>query len=163
MLSAGAVDDEFFGQRDTWSEFAARCERAKYLSAADARHIDTMAAFSELIGNTDRHFENLSLLIDEDGEYRGVAPAYDILPMRYAPIGGGMEPDLSPIEPRIGTVGARPEVWTRAAQAAELFWRSAQEADLPVPLSPEVRGIAARNREVAQAFAAPLVPDAAMT
>lgn len=164
MLSAGAVDDEFFGQRDTWSEFAARCERAKYLSAADARHIDTMAAFSELIGNTDRHFENLSLLIDEDGEYRGVAPAYDILPMRYAPIGGGLEPDLSsPIEPRIGTVGARPEVWTRAAQAAALFWRWAQEADLPVPLSPEMRTLAARNREVAQAFAAPLVPDAAMT
>lgn len=159
MLSAGSVDDEFFGMRDTWSEFAARCEREKYLSSEDARRIDTMAAFSELIGNTDRHFENLSLLIDEDGEYRGVAPAYDILPMRYAPIGGGMEPDLSPIEPRIGTVGARPDVWARAAQAAGLFWRSAQDEGLPVPLSPAMRRLAARNLEVAREFVAPLVPD----
>ena len=52
MLSAGAVDDEFFGQRDTWSQFATRCVQAKYLSASDAQHINVMAAFSELIGNT---------------------------------------------------------------------------------------------------------------
>lgn len=71
MLSAGAIDDEFFGRRDSWSEFAARCEQAKILSPQDARLVDTMAAFSELIGNTDRHFENISLLIDEDGEYQG--------------------------------------------------------------------------------------------
>jgi hypothetical protein len=148
--------------RDTWSEFAARCEREKYLSSEDARRIDTMTAFSELIGNTDRHFENLSLLIDEDGEYRGVAPAYDILPMRYAPIGGGIEPDLSLIEPKIGTVGARPDVWARAAKAAAKFWRSAQEEDLPVPLSPAMRRLAARNLEVAREFVAPLVPDAVL-
>ena len=162
MLSAGSVDDEYFGQRDTWSGFAARCERAKYLSSDDARRIDTMAAFSELIGNTDRHFENLSLLIDEDGEYRGVAPAYDILPMRYAPIGGGMEPDLTPIEPKIGAVGARPDVWTLAAQAAGLFWHSAQEEDLPAPLSPAMRRLAARNLEVARAFVAPMVDDSVL-
>ncbi|MCK7495442.1 MAG: HipA domain-containing protein [Comamonadaceae bacterium] len=83
MLSAGAVDDEFFGGRDTWSDFARRCVQARYISQADATRVDVMAAFSELIGNTDRHFDNLSLLIDEDGEYRGIAPAYDILPMRY--------------------------------------------------------------------------------
>ncbi len=159
MLSAGSVDDEFFGRRDTCPEFAARSEQAKYLSAEDARHIDTMAAFSELIGNTDRHFENISLLIAEDGEYQGVAPAYDILPMRYAPIGGGLDPDLTPIEPRIGTIGTRPEVWERAWRAAERFWLSAQAADggLAVPLSAEMRQLAGRNLEVARAFAAPLV------
>jgi serine/threonine protein kinase HipA of HipAB toxin-antitoxin module len=78
--------------RDSWPEFAARCEQAKYLSPQDARHVDTLAAFSELIGNNDRHFENISLLIGEDGEYQGIAPAYDILPMRYASIGGGVDP-----------------------------------------------------------------------
>lgn len=157
MLSAGAVDDEFFGRRDSWPEFAARCEQAKVLSPGDARHIDTMAAFSELIGNTDRHFENISLLIDEDGEYKGIAPAYDILPMRYAPIGGGIDPDLTPIEPRIGTIGPKPEIWERAARAAERFWLSAQTASLTAPLSQEMRRLAARNLEVAKTFAAPLV------
>ncbi len=155
MLSAGSVDDEFFGMRDSWSQFAARCEQAKVLSTVDVRHVDTMAAFSELIGNTDRHFDNISLLIDEDGEYKGIAPAYDILPMRYASIGGGMDPDLTPIEPKIGTIGAKPEVWERAAQAAERFWSVAQEA-FPTPLSQDMRRSAGKNLEVARKFAAPL-------
>ncbi len=158
MLSAGSVDDEFFGMRDSWPEFAARCEQAKVLPPGDARHIDTMAAFSELIGNTDRHFENISLLIGEDGEYQGVAPAYDILPMRYASIGGGVDPDLTPIEPRIGTIGPKQEVWERAARAAERFWLSAQTASLAAPLSQAMRRLAAQNLEVARKFAAPLLP-----
>lgn len=160
MLSAGAVDDEFFGLRDTWPEFAARCEQAKYLRPQDAQRIVTMAAFSELIGNTDRHFENISLLIDEDGEYQGVAPAYDILPMRYASIGGGVDPALTPIEPRVGSIGARPEVWALAARAAESFWRAAESETLAAPLSPAMRKLAAQNRKVARAFVAPLLPAA---
>lgn len=159
MLSAGAVDDEFFGKRDTWSEFAKRCVRAKYLSDTDAEYIDTMSAFSELIGNTDKHFENLSLLIGDDGEYKGVAPAYDILPMRYAPIGGGIEPNLTPIEPKIGTVGAKPDIWARAGSAAVLFWHSVQKEDLPVPMSTEFRQLAARNLGVVRDFLVPLVSD----
>ncbi len=157
MLSAGAVDDEYFGRRDSWSAFAARCEQAKILSPGDARQVDTMAAFSELIGNTDRHFENISLLIGEDGEYLGIAPAYDILPMRYASIGGGLDPALTPIEPQIGAIGLKPQVWARAARAAEQFWRSAQTQTLAVPLSPAIKRLAAQNLKVASAFAAPLL------
>lgn len=157
MLSAGAVDDEYFGRRDSWSAFATRCEQARFLSAGDARQVDTLAAFSELIGNTDRHFENISLLIDEDGEYLGVAPAYDILPMRYASIGGGLDPALTPIEPRIGSIGLKPQVWARAARAAEHFWRSAQTQTLAVPVSPAFKRLAAQNLKVASAFAAPLL------
>ncbi|WP_377154621.1 HipA domain-containing protein [Roseateles sp. UC29_93] len=158
MLSAGAVDDEFFGKRDSWSEFAARCVAAKSLSAEDARHVHTMAAFSELIGNGDRHFENLSLLIDERGEYQGIAPAYDILPMRYASIGGGVDPDLRPIEPKVGPIGARPEVWERAARAAQRFWTAAQTETLAAPLSDEMKALAAENLTAVWEFVAPLVP-----
>lgn len=158
LLSAGAVDGEFFGRRDTWSEFAARCEQARTLRADQARHIDTLAAFSELIGNNDRHFENIALLIGEDGDYAGLAPAYDILPMRYASLGGGVDPALLPITPKVGTIGARPEVWGRAWQAAERFWQAAQTEALPAPLSAEMRQLAAVNLEVARAFVAPLLP-----
>lgn len=158
MLSAGAVDDEFFGRRDTWPEFAQRCELAGYLGREDGHRIRVMAAFSELIGNSDRHFENISVLIDERGEYQGVAPAYDILPMRYAPVGAGVEPDLVPISPRIGTIGARPEVWAQALAAAERFWEAVQVEELPVPVSPAMRSLAAENLAAARAFAAPLLP-----
>lgn len=158
MLSAGAVDDEFFGGRDSWSEFARRCEQAKYMSAEDARRVDIMAAFSELIGNSDRHFENISMLIDDDGEYIGIAPAYDILPMRYAPLGGGVDPDLTPIAPKIGTIGARPEVWGAAAKAAESFWTAVQTEDLSPPTSEAMKLLASKNLAVARDFAAPLLP-----
>jgi hypothetical protein len=158
MLSAGAVDDEFFGLRDTWSQFAARCEAAGYLSSVDARHVDTMAAFSELIGNTDRHFENISMLIDERGEYAGIAPAYDILPMRYASIGGGVDPDLTPVEPKVGTVGAQPEVWARAMAAAERFWTAVQHEPRAVPASAPMKRLAAENLDIARKFVAPLLP-----
>ncbi|MBV8124948.1 MAG: HipA domain-containing protein [Paucibacter sp.] len=158
MLSAGAVDDEFFGLRDSWPEFAARCEHARYLTAEDARRVDVMAAFSELIGNSDRHFENISVLIGEDGEYTSIAPAYDILPMRYASIGGGLDPELTPIQPNVGTIGAKPEVWSRAAKAAEQFWRAAMTETLEAPLSREMRDLAQTNLLQARAFVAPLLP-----
>jgi hypothetical protein len=157
LLSAGAVDDEFFGLRDSWPEFAMRCQQARYLSPDDVRHIFTMAAFSELIGNTDRHFENISLLIDEEGEYMGVAPAYDILPMRYASIGGGVDPALTPVEPKIGTIGADPEVWEPAVQAAERFWGCAAKEALAAPLSKAMRRLAAQNLQVVKTFSAPLL------
>jgi hypothetical protein len=158
MLSGGSIDDEFFGARDTWSEFAARCEQAGYLSAEDARHIDVMAAFSELIGNGDRHFDNISVLLREDGEYLGVAPAYDILPMRYASIGGGVDPDLTPINPRLGTIGAKPEVWARAAQAASRFWMAVLQGRLDFPVSNGFQQLAAENLSVGREFVAPLLP-----
>ena len=158
LLSAGAVDDEIFGQRDSWSAFAQRCVRAKILSPRDALQIDTMAAFSELIGNTDRHFENISLLIDDDGEYRGVAPAYDILPMRYASMGGGLDPGLTPIEPHIGDIGPQPQVWGPAARAAGLFWAWAQTEKLAVPVPLAMKRLAAKNLVAAADFVRPLLP-----
>jgi HipA-like C-terminal domain len=158
MLSAGSVNNEFFGMTGSWSEFAARCVQARYLKPRDAFWVDTMAAFSELIGNGDRHFENISMLIGEDSEYLGIAPAYDILPMRYASIGAGVDPDLTPIEPRVGSIGAKPEVWSLAAKAAERFWTAAQTEDLGAPISQEMRELAGKNLAVAMAFVEPLVP-----
>lgn len=158
LLSAGAVDDEYFGRRDSWPEFAARCQQARFLGAEDVRRVEVMAAFSELIGNSDRHFENISLLIGDDGEFQGIAPAYDILPMRYASLGGGVDPELTTLEPKVGTIGAKPEVWRCAATAAERFWRAVQREALPVPVSPEMKELAARNRVRARAFVGPLVP-----
>ncbi|HLO95862.1 MAG TPA: HipA domain-containing protein [Burkholderiaceae bacterium] len=158
LLSAGAVDDEYFGRRDSWPEFASRCQLARFLGAEDVRRVDVMAAFSELIGNSDRHFENISLLIGEDGQFQGIAPAYDILPMRYASLGGGVDPDLTTIEPKVGTIGAKPEVWRCAEAAAERFWRAAQEEVLAVPVSAGMKELAGRNLQRAREFVGPLLP-----
>lgn len=158
LLSAGAIDDEFFGRRDSWPEFAARCVSAGYLSPQDAQHVGVMAAFSELIGNTDRHFENISVLIGEDGDYQGIAPAYDILPMRYASIGGGLDPELRPIEPKVGTIGAAPDLWQSAARAADEFWRQVAQPESDLPVTPAWRELALKNRQIARDYAATFLP-----
>ncbi|MEI6384550.1 MAG: HipA domain-containing protein [Betaproteobacteria bacterium] len=49
-------------------------------------------AFGTLIGNTDMHNGNLSFLIDEQMSY-STAPAYDMMPLCFAPRTSGGLPD----------------------------------------------------------------------
>jgi len=157
MVSAGALDDEIFGQRDSWSQFADRCEAKGILGAKQAHRLHIMAAYSELIGNSDRHFENISLLLDGTGEVCDVAPAYDILPMRYAPIGAGVVPELDPIAPKLGSIGARAGVWDAAGRAAQEFWTKCRD-DERIGLSPSMRALAGVNLRVVEQFVMPLLP-----
>ena len=80
------------------------------------------------------------------------------LPMRYASLGGGVDPELVPITPKVGAVGANPEVWSMAAKAAEQFWSSVQTAKLAVAIPTEIKQLAATNLAVAKEFVAPLLP-----
>jgi hypothetical protein len=114
MISAGAIDDDLFGLRDNWPSFAQRCQLAGLLDTQAVQRVQVLTAFSELIGNRDRHFENLSLMTDEFGHPTGISPAYDMLPMMYAPLGGGIEPELEPVAPSFESLGVQPAVWTQA-------------------------------------------------
>lgn len=160
MMSAGALDDEVFGKRDSWSGFAQRCVESRFLSQEQADTIHLLAAVSELIGNSDTHFENISLLLNGDGQPSDVAPAYDLLPMMYGSIGGGIDPPLRVIEPRLGAVGGRTEVWRRAHGVAEDFWN--QVAGSP-DVSAEFRELAVANRKVALEFVRHLMPSLDLT
>lgn len=155
MISAGAIDDELFGMRDNWPSFAQRCEEAGMLGPSSVRQVLVLTAFSELIGNGDRHFENLSLMTDERGQPVGVAPAYDMLPMMYAPVGGGIEPELRLVTPSFQSLGARPEVWEPAFRAAHAFWTQAAGDDR---LSRAMCEISAGNARQVAEVVAPLLP-----
>lgn len=161
VITAGALDDEHFGRRDHWSSFADRAVQARWLRPEQARPIHVMEAFSELVGNTDRHFENLSLRVDAQDRITGVAPAYDLLPMKYASIGGAVDPPLHPVTPRLGAVGGRPFAWDLATRAALAFWESVRtgrfECDgRAVRIGNDFRELAARNVHVVREFAEPL-------
>jgi len=80
------------------------------------------------------------------------------LPMRYASIGGGVDPPLVPISPRIGAVGANPTVWAAAAQAADRFWAEVMSVELAAPIPRAIRRLAETNRQVAREFVQPLLP-----
>lgn len=76
-------------------------------------------------------------------------------PTRYAPIAGGIDPDLTPIRPKIAAIGTKPAIWDLAAQAAERVWLSVQTETLTVPLLRAIRQVSAQNLKVARAFSEP--------
>ena len=110
------------------------------LTAEDARRILLLEAFGELIGNSDRHFGNLTFFAD--GLRREprleLAPAYDMLPMAFAPQ-NGIVPDVPTgrVRPRAQVL----EVWPEAAALAAEFWQRVVGDER---ISPAFRELAAR-------------------
>ena len=78
--------------------------------------------------------------------------------MRYASIGGDVDPDLRPIEPRVSPVGGQPQVWGLAHKAAKPFRMTVAKEKLPVLISKPMRALAVENLAVAAVFVSPLLP-----
>ncbi len=123
VLSLGALDDEYFGNRDNWTAAAARLGDAPFsLPPVDAQRLRWLDSFGQLIGNTDRHFGNVAFFVGAEGALR-LAPPYDMLPMILAPSADDLvEREFQPTPPGGETL----EVWPDAAAWAERYWREVQ-------------------------------------
>lgn len=102
--------------------------------------------FGRLIANTDMHLGNLSFELNtSDSEFRQftLAPAYDMVPMMYAPLAGGEVVDREFI-PALPLPVYR-DVWKEAAILAIEFWKMASE---DTRISLEFRAICKKNSEV---------------
>ena len=123
MVSLEVYDRQYIGQGTNWVDTAQRSDRAgpERLHPDDVSAIGLLDAFGALIANTDRHHGNLSLLL-QDHRWR-LAPAYDMLPMLYAPVAGEVVPrDLAaqPPRPTVHTLA----VWPQARELALRFWQA---------------------------------------
>jgi serine/threonine protein kinase HipA of HipAB toxin-antitoxin module len=135
LLSLGALDDQFVGERRGWSESAAALLRAQLITATDARELRFLSAFGALIGNTDMHLGNASFLTDAFMRFR-LAPAYDMLPMMYAPMRDEVVTrEFASPQPRPGNA----DQWSAARPIARRFWERVAEDDR---VSPGFRGLA---------------------
>jgi hypothetical protein len=105
-------------------------------------------AFGELIGNTDMHAGNLSFWLEDAPQFR-VAPAYDMLPMMWAP---GPQGELAwrAFAPR-PPLPAVESAWQEAAGWAERFWNRLAEDPR---LSPELKSQAELARETVETLRA---------
>lgn len=139
MVSLMVYDAEYVGAMDNWGATANRMQERGLLRPADARTLRLLEAFGELIANTDRHYGNISLLLDDDDW--ALAPAYDMLPMLYAPVGGELVPRNFADRPLQPTAATLPE-WPQALALARSFWAAAS-ADARI--SPGFRQVAAEN------------------
>lgn len=103
-----------------WTDAAVHLARAGLIDAAAERSIRLRHAFGELIGNSDMHFGNLAFRLD-DALPLQLAPAYDMLPMLWAPVTGTAAPApiFSPPPPLPGERA----LWSEVAAWAQDFWQ----------------------------------------
>lgn len=112
------------GSATGWSEAADALARDGLIDASDLGVIHRLHSFGELIGNSDMHFGNLSFWLDDARLFRPT-PAYDMLPMLWAPNSQGevIEPEFAPRLPLPGVFPA----WRDASGWAVDFWRRVAE------------------------------------
>jgi hypothetical protein len=139
MVSLMVYDAEYVGAMDNWAATANRMQERGLLRPHDARTLRLLEAYGVLIANTDRHYGNISLLLD--GDDWALAPAYDMLPMLYAPVGGELVPRQWADRPLQPTAATLPE-WEQATALARSFWAAAAE---DARISASFRQIAADN------------------
>lgn len=91
LVSLSSIDGAFLGTGESsWPDALEKLVKLNLLSEGDEGKVLLLWWFGQLIGNTDMHFGNLSFHI-ENGKFV-LAPAYDMLPMMYAPLAGGEIP-----------------------------------------------------------------------
>ncbi|HEX8435055.1 type II toxin-antitoxin system HipA family toxin YjjJ [Archangium sp.] len=121
VISLEALDNEHIGDAGrgaSWTRIAPKLLERKLIDSEDARRLRWLDVFGQLIGNTDRHFGNVSFLETREGALR-LAPVYDMLPMMFAP--SSMTVVDRPFEPEPPTAETL-DVWANAARHAHGFW-----------------------------------------
>jgi biotin operon repressor len=143
VVSLHAVDTWRYGRLDSWTASAGRLEVDGLLSAEDSERIRLLDTFGALTANTDRHFGNITLFDDFEGELR-LAPVYDMLPMLFAP----QNEQIVPRQFEPGPVRAAwLPVWARARALAEAYW---ERLGGDRRLSGEFRELCVRGHEALQ-------------
>lgn len=122
LASLATLDAALLGAPTTdWTALAARLEAIGLISPESVAAIQHLWWFGRLIANADMHTGNLSFRPNQ--RVLALAPAYDMLPMHYAPLAGGELPTRE-FEPAL-PLPAQRAVWETACAAAIGFWTQA--------------------------------------
>ncbi len=120
LFSLRALEAEFVGRaRETWPVLVNELAKQGCVHPDAVASTARLWAFGTLIGNTDMHHGNLSF-ISSHGRPYDLAPAYDMLPMGFAPkSGGALVNTLRPVTLIDAVAG---EIWHEALELAERFY-----------------------------------------
>lgn len=117
--SLKVLDAEFVGSGvEPWPIIARQLASGKTITQEAANYAALLWAFGMLIGNTDMHGGNLSFVALHGRPY-DIAPAYDMVPMAFAPRSGGGLHDTIP-EPSI-SASVDNDTWRRAIDLARVY------------------------------------------
>lgn len=127
VCSLRALDAEFVGDVSApWPSLVSRLAADGHVHADAVAGSALLWAFGTLIGNTDMHAGNLSFVSSHGRPYR-LAPAYDVLPMGFAPGSGGAVVDT--LQPASLSASVDGETWREALHLAEMFFAMASDCD----------------------------------
>ena len=139
VISLFAINCHYLGAAlDNWSRAKQRLDEPSLsLDDGDADRIVWLDTFGDLIGNTDRHFGNLSFFAEEANTLTlTLTPVYDMLPMIFAPQDANLvERQFAPGPPTALNL----HLWHEAARHALNFWSRL----------PEEPGLSAGFRQIA--------------
>lgn len=126
-----------------WAQVLADAPRGMF-PAAVIQRTEELTWFGRFIANSDMHRGNLSLR--PRGDHFELAPAYDMLPMFYAPLRGGEVPQRTFSTEGLPLPGhGREQAWHQVLQAAIGFWRTAAQDSR---ISEGFRSISRENSEL---------------
>ena len=146
LLSLGTLDAALLGAGTAdWTRLATRLHAAGLLGGDSVQRIHQLWWFGRLVANSDMHTGNLSFTTQADTRMLALAPAYDMLPMFYAPLPGGEVP-LRHFEPALPLPPQR-ALWTAACSVAVDFWLRAAEDSR---ISAGFRGLCRANADKLQ-------------
>jgi hypothetical protein len=143
VVSLTALNAEYVGAAPSTGHWVDACERLArdgWLRPAVVEQVRLLQAFGGAIANTDMHYGNLSFM--PVGDDLDLAPAYDMLPMGYAPVAGEVpEREFRPAPPRLGGEST----WFQACELAVAFWRRAGDDER---ISSSFQRIARANADI---------------
>ena len=125
VFSLRALEAEFVGRaREAWPILVNELVKQKHVHPDAIIDTARLWAFGALIGNTDMHHGNLSFISSHGRPYQ-LAPAYDILPMGFAPKSGGEIVNI--LRPVTLLEAISGNIWREALELAENFLTLADE------------------------------------
>jgi HipA-like C-terminal domain len=133
-----ALSHAFLGVGSSdWALLLSRLHDLGLVDADTVRAVERLWWFGCLVANTDMHLGNLSFRI---APTLRLAPAYDMLPMTYAPLPGGELPPREFVPPL--PLPAQREAWQIACTIALGFWH---RASTDVRISPAFQSVCDAN------------------
>jgi len=90
LYSLLTITSECVGYCETWADAAQQLYDEQLIAQKDLASLCWLSGFGTLIGNTDMHLGNISLI--PEGTRFKLAPIYDMTPMYYRPKVGGVLP-----------------------------------------------------------------------
>lgn len=118
MVSLESVQAEFTGQQSRWPQALSALVSQKMIVMPDAERGTLQWAFGKLIANGDMHAGNLAFFLTSPT--LTLTPAYDMLPMSFAPNSAGYMRADAPVIELDSSVGRT--VWQKALAMADRYW-----------------------------------------